>query len=49
MESFKRDPRLQHLFVQGEASDMAYDVPRPPVQVEAQPESNSKRKRRFRS
>ena len=29
MESFKRDSRLQHLFVQGEASNMAYDVPKP--------------------
>ena len=48
-ESFKRDPRLQHLFVQGEASSTAYDVPRPPVQVEAQPEASRKRKRGSRA
>ena len=35
MESLKRDLRLQHLFVQQEALDTAYDVPRPPMHVEA--------------
>lgn len=26
METFRRDPRLQHLFVQGEASSTAYEM-----------------------
>ena len=37
MELFKRDPRVKHLFVQGETSETAYDVPRPTVQVDVQP------------